>query len=608
MTTSLSASQSSEPSPSGVPPAANPQAIPQALVKPASVKNGGLSTNLWWLTAVCFLTAVGLTLWAQKPLGPTITIRFQDGHGIQPGNRLQHHGIEVGDVTAVTLTPDVAGVVVSVMLHPQAKSLARDGSQFWIVRPRLSLTKLSGLDTVVGAKYLGVQPGPAGGKFVQEFIGLETPLTVTESETVEIELQLRDGSGLSSGDPIKHRGIVVGEVTSVDLSDDFNGVVVKARLVGSARSLARAGSQFWIERPTVNAAEIRGLDTLLAGRYIAVHPGAKDAAPQTNFEGLDLAPPAEVPEGGVEVVLEAARRGGLQRGVPVLYRGLRIGHIINVGLASDAVSVEARAWIDGSFKHLLRDNSRFWMNDGIDVAIGLKGVKLSTDSLSSVIIGGVSVATPTQPGPLAKTGQRFACVDKPEEDWLLWQPRLPLGVAMLPGLPLPQPVRASLTWKEKRFGFQRERQKTGWVLALEDGQLLGPRDLFQVPDKAVDGARFEAAGKSWPIEPLQVRAFGAVALMQSSSPLAATTSAWPRSRMKSVAEPIDVLLVTTASEAPITISASRLKVADAHWQVDPAVPLLPDHHGACVVARDDGTLIGLAVVAEDQALIALAPR
>lgn len=587
-------------------PPQTPPVIPQAIVQASKPKGSGLGTKLWLLTAACFVTAVGLTLWAQKPLGPTISIRFKDGHGIQTGNRLQHHGIEVGYVTSVTLASEADGVVVKVMLHPQAASLAREGSQFWIVRPRLSLTKLSGLDTVIGAKYLGVQPGPPGGKLVKEFVGLEAPLTVTESETAEIELRFQDGNGLSVGDPIKHRGIVVGEVTAVELNADFSGVVVQARLLGNATSLARAGSQFWIERPTVNAAEIRGLDTLLAGRYIAVHPGSKDAAAQTTFEGLDLAPPAEVPEGGVEIVLEAARRGGLQRGVPVLYRGLRIGHVINVGLASDSASIEARVWVDGSYKHLVRENTRFWMNDGFDVSVGLKGVKLSTDTLSSLIIGGISLATPTQPGPLVKTGQRFVCAEKPDDEWLQWQPRLPLGnAAIAPGSSLPKPLRASLRWQEKLFGFKRERQKTGWVLALKNGQLLGPSDLFEAPEKAVEGATVEAAGGSWPLNPKLQKVAGAIATFKTAEPLATEADAWPTTRLKAIAEPADVLIVTASNEQPITIAASRLKAENGQWRVDPTVPLSAEHHGACVVAREDGAVIGLVIMAEGRSTIAL---
>ncbi len=587
------------------PPTPAPQ-IPKAIIEPSRPIGSGSSTKVWWLTLVCFVTAVGLTLWSQKPLGPTITIRFKDGHGIQPGNRLQHHGIEVGDVTSVTLAPETDGVIVKVMLHPQATGLAREGSQFWIVRPRFSLTKLSGLDTVVGAKYLGVQPGPAGGKVVKDFVGLETPLTVTESETVDIELRFRDGNGLTIGDPIKHRGIVVGEVSAVDLNDEFSGVVVQARLIGSATRLARAGTQFWVERPTINAAEVRGLDTLLGGRYIAVQPGANDGAPQSRFEGLDLAPPAEVPEGGLEIVLEASRRGGLQRGVPVLYRGQRIGHVINVGLASDSASIEARAWIDGSFKHLVRENTRFWMNDGFDVSVGLKGVKMSTETLSSLIIGGVAMATPTAPGPLVKTGQRFVCAEKAEEEWLKWQPRLPLGqAAIAPGTSLPKPLRASLQWQEKVFGIKRDRQKVGWVLPLKNGQLLCPSDLLQVPDKAVAGALFEAAGGTWSLDPKLVQTHGSLSLLKTSEPIATEAETWPSARLKSATEPVDVLLVTSAAEPPLSIASSRLKSAEGSWQVDPSVPLSAEHHGACVVARDDGSVLGLIVIDKGRATVAL---
>lgn len=575
---------------------------PQAIVVSAQSRSSRAGTKLWWLTAICLLTSIGLSWWSLKPQGPTITIQFKEGHGIQVGNRLQHHGIEVGEVTAVTLTPQADGVVVKVRLHPQATRLATTGSQFWIVRPRLSLTKISGLDTVVGAKYLGVQPGPDHGELVTQFVGLETPLSFTDSEATEIELRFKEGNGLSIGDSIKHRGIVVGEVSSVTLNQGFSGVIVKARLLSGAENMARSGSLFWVERPTINASEIRGLDTLLSGRFIAVHPGSKDAPPQTVFEGLEQAPPADVPEGGVEIVLEALRRGGLQRGVPVMYRGMRIGHVISVGLARDAATVEARTWIDGAYKDLIRDNSRFWMNDGFDVSIGLKGVKLSTDTLSNLVIGGVSLATPPQPGASIKTGQRFRCADKPEDEWLQWQPRLPVGAAaVLPKGTLPQPVRTTLRWYERRFGFKREQQLDGWGLWLQGGRLLVPSNLVNKPAKAIDVMPLEAGGESWTIGKSNVSLLGSLSFVSLDRVEPNEPAGWSPARLKHVVDPIDVLVVTASSEVPITIAAARLKPIDVgHWSIDPSVPLTASHHGACVIDPSDGSVIGLAITVSDE--------
>lgn len=229
-----------------------------------------LSTRMWGVTAAALVVSIGLAVWSQKPAGPTITIRFEQGHGLRAGNLLQHRGIEVGTVTAVELADDEQGVAVQVELLATAKKLARVGSEFWVVRPRVSLSKVTGLDTVVGARYLEVQPGPPDSEASFEFDGLETPLSLSDSKAVEIEIRFENGNGLAIGDEVQHRGIVVGEVTSVDLNGDLTGVVVNVRLLNSASRLARIGTQFWVERPAVSAAEVRGLDTLVGGRYIAV--------------------------------------------------------------------------------------------------------------------------------------------------------------------------------------------------------------------------------------------------------------------------------------------------------------------------------------------------
>lgn len=567
-----------------------------------------MGTRLWVVTALCLIAAITLTIWSQKPSGPTITIHFKDGFGIRPGNTLQHHGIEVGEVTSVTLKPAADGVTVKVMLQPQATMLATEGSQFWIVKPRFSLTRVSGLETVVGAKYLGVQPGPPNGKRVSEFTGLETPLTFIDSDAVEVEITFREGHGLTAGDPVKHRGIVIGEVTAVDLRRELDGVVVRVRLSESSSHVARAGTLFWVERPTINVAEVRGLDTLVSGRYIAMQPGPKDGVETKSFAGLDVPPPAEVPEGGLEIVLEANRRGGLQRGVPLLYRGMRVGHVMAVGLANDAASVEARVWVDGDYKNLVRSNTRFWTNDGFDLSVGLKGVKLSTDTLSTLVIGGVSFATPQAAGQAVRTGQRFVCAEKPEDEWLQWQPRVPTGQHHAASEAVsPKPLRAALRWHEKSFGFQRERQRTGWVLPLSGNRLLGPADLFEKPAKATGKPELEAGGVALVSVPESETKHGGLTSVRLQQPLPDTIAVWPATMVAHVAEPVDCRIIGNSSEQPLSIAAGRIRIEANTWMVDPTVPLTADHHGAAVVSHTTNEVIGLIVMTEGRASIAPVP-
>ena len=218
--------------------------------------------------------------------------------------------------------------------------LAVEGSQFWIERPQLRLGQVSGLDTVVGAKYVGVAPGPPRAPATTTFVGRENPLRVTGENVREIRIRFPAGEGLSAGDTVRYRGISVGEVTQVQLSPAADAVWVDVRLVGSSPMLTRAGTQFWIERPRLDLTEVRGLDTLIGGRYIAMEPSRGNGQLQVEFEGLAEPPPLPRHDGTLELELDAPNRLGLVRGAPVTYRGLEVGRVSHVGLSSDGASVK----------------------------------------------------------------------------------------------------------------------------------------------------------------------------------------------------------------------------------------------------------------------------
>jgi len=560
---------------------------------------------IWWLTAACLILAVTLVVSSWRAGGVEITIHFDQGHGIKPGDLLRHRGIAVGEVTAVELDDDLKGVNVRIQLQPRAADLAREKSRFWIERPRISLARVSGLETVVGAKFLGVLPGPPSAPRQRRFEGEEAPLMMLDSAVVEITIRFRQGHGLEVGDAVKYRGMDVGEVTSVELSDDQSAVHVGVRLLANASRLARVGSQFWVEHPDIDFSGVRGLDTLIGGRYIAVLPGPETSDPLTLFDGLDYAPPSSEREpGGLEIVLVGGHRSGLKRGVPVMYRGIPIGHVMTVGLASDATTVEARTYIQPAYRALVRENSVFWNQSGIDWEFGVTGIEFKADSLASVALGAVALATPDLPGRQVTTGGRFEYHEEPEDEWLAWQPRIPVGTAQLPeGLSLPQPLRARLLWKVSTLGIQRSRERIGWVLPLDNGEILGPSDLFAIDPNAVEGqATLEAAGEQIPIIDEQVEPQGELAALDRKKPL---PQAWPIERVRRAESLEECLVVGAAGENPLPLPVARLETAEGHWHIDPSLAIDRDWHGAGVIAVADGKLIGLLIVDDSGARVAM---
>lgn len=549
-------------------------------------------TWLWVVTLFCVALAFGLSISSLRAHGPSIRITFRDGHGIKAGDLLRYRGIAAGEVTDIALTRDSKHVAVTVRLEPSTSHLAKRSSQFWIERPRISLSRVSGLETVVGPKFLGVIPGSDDDPVVSEFEGRESPPTLTEPDFAEITIRFSDGHGLQIGDSLRHRGIVIGEVTSVDLNHELSSVVVKARLVGEAHHLAREGSQFWIERPRLSVAEVRGLDTLVGGRFIAVTPGLDDAKEAHNFEGIEVAPVVELPTGALEIVLHAPQRWGIDRGVPITFRGLRVGQILSVGLSSDGTSLEARAFVEARYRSLVRQNSVFWSTSGVDLNLGLRGLHLNADSLATIAQGGVAFATPEPPGAQAHTGQRFGFERSPHEEWLAWRPRIAPGdTSRSATILFPSMQRAVVRWEERSFGFRRSRERAAWLIPWNNGTLSGPLDVLQPTESALGPVLLEVAGSQLTLQADQIQTSDGVGRVKLLAALK-EVSGWTTNQTRIASEPEDVLLIADPQSEPQPLAASSVTVTDGKWFVRSTAGLGPAWHGAAVIAQKDGRLIG----------------
>ena len=177
--------------------------------------------------------------------GPEITIDFADGAGVEAGKTtLEYKGVTAGTVETVELKPGLGGVSMRLRLKASAASLASAGAQFWIVRPEIGFSGVSGLDTLVSGVRLTVLPG--NGAPAKHFTGLDkTPApNVTDQGRTFILQSDRLGS-LTTGAPVFYREFKVGEVETSRLSDDSTMVLVRIHLEAPYIDLVRTNSKFW---------------------------------------------------------------------------------------------------------------------------------------------------------------------------------------------------------------------------------------------------------------------------------------------------------------------------------------------------------------------------
>lgn len=582
------------------------RAIPQAIVRSAAeVSAGRLRTRLWWLTGLCVLLAIGLIASSFRTQGELIIVRVKDGYGLKPGDTLRYRGIDVGSVRTVAISPDLEQVHVQIQLVPGNERVAVEGSQFWIARARLRLGQVSGLDTVLGANYVEVIPGDSAAPQQTEFVGLETPLAFTSGDSQEVRIRFPTGEGLEVGDQIRYRGIAVGEVTYVELDGQLESVWVGVRLVGAARGLARAGTQFWIERPRLDLTEVRGLETLIEGGYIAMQPTSLDSPLTTEFVGLAEPPPLPRRNGSLEIELDASRRLGLVRGAPVTYRGLEVGRVSNVGLASDGASVKVGVVVDAEYAELVRANSKWWGVGGVELDASLTGVRVSIESLSAWIRGGIAFATPPAPGERVVTGHRFMLEAEPQPEWLEWQPRIAVRAAYqtAAGVELPRPMRVVASWHASWLGFYRRRTLETWSIALQDKTLRVPSAFVRQALEAESDVTIEVAGKSFPLgAPVDI----AKALKSSPQlfslplPEGALVSQWPLEEISSQWSSESVLLIVNPElSEPLAIDGTRMSgTSGERIAIAPGVAIALPLSGSPVIDSSSGKLMGLLFYSE----------
>lgn len=424
-----------------------------------------------------------------------------------------------------------------------------------------------------------------------------------DARGVPVTVHFEAGHGLKAGDSLRYRGIAVGKVDEVRLAPDLGGVDVRLTLDGTASPLARAGSRFWIVRPRIGTGGLNGLDTIVGARYLVVEPGPIAAAHADHFVGLE-APPVLVPAGALELVLEAQERGSVGRGAPVTWRRLQVGRVLSVGLSSDARTVLVRIAIDPEYASLVLTTTRFFETSGLEVDFGLSGMHLEMESLETLFTGGVAFATPEEPAGVALTGQHFRLAKAAEEEWLEWRPALAAGPSEAGQvLALPTPERAQLTFEAGLFN--RDHRRSAWVLWTTRG-LVGPTDVVHAPKEAGDEARLEVSGVSFVAVEAQAPASTSLLVGLTAPPGSPTP--WPAADTRMPERPEDCLAIGDRALAPLALDAAALGEGPPPWNLDASLPIDESWHGAPVVSRADGKLIGVLVIDDDGAHLAPLPR
>jgi len=414
---------------------------------------------------------------AKYPNGVRIGLQADGLRGLSEGSDLRYRDIRVGEVERYDLNPDGQGVRLWALISEDYRDLVRPSTEFWNstgveleVKPSGVKLQAESLASMLGGAIEFSTPPEA---YIERPVGDGAIFQLHPNQAAAVNaleqgvglrvwVEARQVGSLAEGSAVYYRDVEIGTVGAPTLAEDARSVRFPIQIDERYRPLVRSNSRFWSRTGFQFEAGWQGVEvalgsvgTILAGGVVLATPDGlgeeaeEDAvfelhekpapswlawSPKITIREVD--PDAQLPRvistrpasySGMRIVLVAPAQGSLATGAPVHYRGRVVGEVGDVRFTRDARGVEADVWIESRYATLVRSNTRFWNASGVDVDWGLRsGVKIRTESLATLVAGGVSFATPDPPGAEAQAGARFTLADEPDDDWLRWSPTLPV--------------------------------------------------------------------------------------------------------------------------------------------------------------------------------------
>ena len=208
-----------------------------------------------------------------------------------------------------------------------------------------------------------------------------------------ITITFKTAEGLEAGKTkIKYKDVEIGLVKTIVLSRDRKGIVVTAELSKQAEEFLREDTKFFVVRPRVTAGGVSGLGTLLSGGYIGIDIG-KSKEMRRDFVGLEVAPIVARDEPGRQFILHASEMGSIDVGTPIYFRKVTVGQVVADELDKNGKGVTFTIFVNSPYDQYITPNTRFWNASGVDVSVDATGLQLHTESLVSILVGGIAFQT-----------------------------------------------------------------------------------------------------------------------------------------------------------------------------------------------------------------------
>jgi paraquat-inducible protein B len=314
--------------------------------------NRWLPSLVWLIPLLAALIGVALVAKAVIDKGATVTVTFRSADGLEPGKtKVKYKDVDIGLVRTISLSRDLSKVLVTIEMSKEATRFTAADTRFWVVRPRIGASGVSGLGTLLSGAYIGVDAGKSE-EDKREFTGLEKPPQVAGDEKgSKYTLHGESLGSIDVGSPIFYRRIQVGQVTAFDLDEKGRGVKMNVFIAAPYDQYVGKNTRWWhasgvdvrldsngfkVNTQSLAAVLVGGIAfESMTGQKPDTVAAANSDFPLAADQASALREPDGVPITTVLYFDQSLR--GLSPGAPVDFRGIVLGEVRSVGVEFDPV-------------------------------------------------------------------------------------------------------------------------------------------------------------------------------------------------------------------------------------------------------------------------------
>ncbi len=318
-------------------------------------------TSIWIVPLVALVIALWLAWQHYTRLGPEIQIIFPKNEGLQAGQSvIKYKDVPIGKVTKIQLTEDGKEVIIYARMEKMATDYLNESTKFWIVKPEVGVTGVSGLETLISGTYINMYAKKSE-QTKEAFYGLAHAYR-KNTEGEYFVLSASEGYGIIKGTPIYYKDLEAGQVEYVSLNKEGRGVDFIIFINQTFLPYLHKDSKFWV-MSTLDVDISQGrLDLSVAPLTTLIHSGIVFSAGRGEdnetlpekfrfplYKNFAMANQNRIGEGKSKIrhykVITHDPIAKLTKGAPVRYSGFDVGRVSEVALHYERESHKMRGEI-----------------------------------------------------------------------------------------------------------------------------------------------------------------------------------------------------------------------------------------------------------------------